>query len=468
MSRRATRSSVLIGVSLAVSLAASPALGLPAGFSKQADRLLASSYPADGPGVSVVITEHGDVVYEATRGLADIRRRIPITPTTVFRMGSITKQFAAATVLQLAAEGQIRLNEAISTYLPDYPNGRSITVAELLNHTSGIQDYTEIPNWMVEANANRPYTTQQLIGVFKDMPPRFQPGEKWEYDNSGYILVGALIEVVTHKPWYEVVQERITQPLGLSTIRYGKDEPRIAAMATGYTKGSRGVAPSMKIDMSVPGAAGSLVGTPRDLARWADALHHGKVVNSSYYARMIAPTKLNNGSTVPYAFGLENGVLRGHSTIGHAGSIFGFATDSLYVPDQDLFVAVFTNSDSPQTPVETTTRRLTAMAVGSPFPTFSKVAFDPKKVVPMLGVYKFKEVTRVFAMRHGKLFTKRSDGPEAEAFYAGRDRFFYGPTDLSWFKIGKDAQGRLVFQRHANGADEIDIGVRVPPAGRTF
>lgn len=466
MRRQARRSPILVGVSVIASLSGSQAWGLPSGFARQADRLLTSSYPADGPGASVVITEHGKIVYEQTRGLADIGRRIPITPATVFRMGSITKQFAAATVLQLASEGRIKLNDPISTYLPDYPNGRSITVAELLNHTSGIQDYTEIPNWMVEANTNRPYTTQQLIAVFRDSPVRFQPGEKWEYDNSGYILVGALIEAVTHKPWYIAVQERITQPLGLATIRYGKDEPSIAAMATGYTKDKKGVAPSMKIDMSVPGAAGSLVGTPRDLARWADALHHGKVLNAGYYVRMIAPTNLNDGSTVPYAFGLENGVLRGHATIGHGGGIFGFTTDSLYVPDQDLFVAIFTNSDSPQTPVETATRRLAAMAVGSPFPTFKKVAFDPKKVAPLLGVYKFKDVSRQFAMRHGKLFTKRSDGPEAEAFYAGQGKFFYGPTDLSWFKIRKDEQGRFVFERHPDGADEIDLGVRAPTRGR--
>jgi CubicO group peptidase (beta-lactamase class C family) len=212
--------------------------------------------------------------------------------------------------------------------------------------------------------------------------------------------------------------------------------------------------------MSVPGAAGSLVGTPRDLATWADALHHGKVVAPGYYQQMIAPTKLPDGSTVPYAFGLENGEVRGHPTIGHGGGIFGFTSDTLYLPREDLFVAVFTNSDTPQTSVETTTRRFAALAVGSPYPTFRKVPFDAKALAPMLGVYKFKDAERVFGMRHGKLFTKRNDGDETAVLYAGRDRFFYGSGELSWFAIRKDAQGKFVFERHAEGAEDIDLGVR--------
>ena len=451
---------VLVAAAVAVLVTANPAHALPPGFAQQANALLAHSYPADGPGASVVITEHGKIVYEGIRGLADVGAKRPITPATVFRLGSITKQFASATVLQLAAEGKLNLSDPIAKYLPGYPNGQAITVAELLNHTSGIQDYTEIPGWMIEANTGRPYTTQQLIAVFKDLPPPSKPGEKWAYNNSGYILVGAVIEAVTKKPWYEAVEERILRPLGLSTIRYGVDEPRIAAMATGYTKTKEGVAQSMKIDMSVPGAAGALVGTPADLAAWADALHHGKVLAPAYYQRMIAPTRLPDGSTVPYAFGLENGEVRGHPTIGHSGGIFGFVTDSLYLPREDLFIAVFTNSDSPQTSVETTTRRLAAMAIGAPYPTFSGLPFDVKKVGPMLGVYKFKDAERIFGMRKGKLFTKRSDGDEMPVFYAGHDRFFYGPGELSWFAIRRDAHGKFLFERHADGAEDIDLGVR--------
>ena len=453
---------LLIAAAMAVA-AASPALCLPTGFSDHANDLLAKSYPAGGPGASVVVTDHGKIVYLGARGLADIAAKRPITPTTVFRLGSITKQFASATVLQLAAEGRIKLSAPIATYLPAFPNGRAITVAELLNHTSGIQDYTEIPGWMVEANIGHPYTTEQLIAIFKDQPVHSKPGEKWAYNNSGYILVGALIEAVTHRPWYEVVEQRIVKPLALSTIRYGADEPRIAVMARGYTKVGKGVAPSLKIDMSVPGAAGSLIGTPADLATWANALHHGKVLAPAEYARIIAPTKLPDGSTVPYAFGLENGYVRGHATIGHSGGIFGFTTDSLYLPHEDVFVAVFTNSDSPSTPVEVTTLRLAAMAVGRPFPTFRKTRFDANAVRPMFGIYKFKDAQRIFGLRRDRLYTKRDDGDEQAVMFAGHNQFYYGSNQLSWFAIREDGPGKYVFERHPDGADDIDLGVRTGP-----
>ena len=171
------RSEYLVGAALVMLAAAAPARALPTGFKAKADALLAHSYAADGPGASVVISEGGKIVYQGQRGLADIAAKRPITPATVFRIGSITKQFSAAVVLQLAAEGKLKLSDPLSKYLPDYPNAAGITVEQLLNHTSGIQSYTGIPGWMVEANTNRAYTTEQLTAVFKDLPAPSKPGE---------------------------------------------------------------------------------------------------------------------------------------------------------------------------------------------------------------------------------------------------------------------------------------------------
>jgi D-alanyl-D-alanine carboxypeptidase len=457
------RQSILIGAALAAVAFAAPAIAVPPGFARHADALLNSSYPADGPGASVIVTEHGKIVYQGTRGLADLAAKRRITPATVFKIGSMTKQFAAATILQLAAENKIKLSEPIERYLPNYPNGRAITIAHLLNHTSGVQDYLEIPGWVTEANIARAYTTQQLIAEFQAFPAHSKPGEKWAYTNSGYILVGALIEAVTHKPWYHAIDERIFRPLALSSMGYGGDTASISALATGYTQGEKDQTMAMRTDMSVAGAAGALVGTPSDLAVWADALHHGRVVKAPFYAQMIAPTILADGSTVPYAFGLENGDVRGHPTIGHGGEIFGFTTFGLYVPGNDLFVAVYSNSDGPQTPVETTTRRLVAMAVGSPYVPFVAMPFDVRTVEPMLGVYQFKDAARIFGMRDGKLFTKRDGGTEMPVFYAGQNHFFYGPSELSWFAVRKDVSGKFIFERHANGSDEIDAGILTAP-----
>lgn len=458
--------SMLAGGAAATILLASSAMALPPGFKVKADRLLAAAYAADGPGASVAISEHGKIVYVGTRGLANVAAKKPITPHSVFRIGSITKQFASAVVLQLSAEGKLKLSDPLSRYLPTYPNGAAITVAELLNHTSGIQSYTNIPGWMTEANFAHAYTTDQMIAVFKDLPAPSKPGQAWSYNNSGYFLVGALIEKVTGKPWYQAVDERIVKPLGL-TMRYGGDEPRIAAMATGYSEDDHGVALAKHIDMSVPGAAGALDGTPSDLARWGYALHHGMVVAAPYYAQMIAPTKLPDGSVKPYGFGLENGTLRGQPTIGHSGGIPGFSTDSLCVPAEELFVAVYANSDQPKTSPESIVRRLAALAIGKPFPTFTATKLDAAAMKPLLGVYQFKDAKRTLFERDGKYFTRRDDGPESEVFAAKGNRFFYGGDELTWFAVIKNAAGKMIYQRHNNGEDEIDPGTWIGPVPAT-
>ena len=454
-----TKGVFLMAASIAAMAAAVPTLALPPGFKEKADALLAASYPADGPGAAVVISENGQIVYRGARGLADIDAKRPITPQTVFRIGSITKQFSAAVVLQLAAEGKIKLSDPVSKYFPDYPQpGAGATIAQLLNHTVGIQSYTSIPGWMVEANTNKAYTTEQLMAVFKDLPAPSKPGEKWDYNNSGYVLVGALIEKVTGNRWSDEIERRITKPLGLATIQDGVAEGKVAAMAKGYSAGEKGVEPARKLHMSVPHAAGALIGNAEDLAKWGNALHHGKVVPQPYYTQMITAAKLADGSDTPYGYGLFPGKLRGLAELGHSGGIFGYSSDSSYVPSKDLFVAILTNSDRPQTDPGMVMRRLSALAIGKPYESFDTVALDKAAVEPLLGVYEFKSAKRTISLVDGKLTAQRDDGPPAELFAAGNGRFHYGSDNLSWFELKRDPAGKHVMSFRLNGEDEIEVG----------
>ena len=161
----------------AVAVVASPASAVPADLRQKVDAYLEDAFAADRPGVAVIVTDDGETVYSAGRGLADMESGTPITPQTVFRIGSITKQFTAAIILQLVDEGRISLDDPLSRFLPDYPQpGAGATVAQLLNHTVGVQSYTGIPGWMVEGNTNRPYTTQEMIALFRDLPAPSRPG----------------------------------------------------------------------------------------------------------------------------------------------------------------------------------------------------------------------------------------------------------------------------------------------------
>lgn len=457
------KSASIWGAGAALLGVSAPAAAVPQDFVANADKIVAQAWPSDGPGAAVIVTEGGKPVFERGRGLADIEAKRPITPGTVFRMGSITKQFSAAVVLQLVAEGKLSLDDPLSKFFPDYPQpGASATVRQLLNHTVGVQSYTGIPGWMVEEKTNKAYTTEQMIAEFRDLPSPSKPGEKFAYNNSGYVLVGAVIEKVTGKPWHEVVDERIAKPLGLTTIRYGVLESETPNMATGYTERDGKVAPSLKIHMSVPHAAGALIGSVQDLAKWNAAFHAGKVVPQPYYAQMIAPTVLPDGEKSPYGFGISNLDVRGRDAVGHGGGIFGFSTDSVYLPKDDVFVAVFGNSDDPKTDPGMVMRKLAALAVADPFPSFKKAAVDPATLEPWFGVYEVEDGERRFFARDGKLFTRRTGGSELEVLPAGNNRFFYD-NSLTWFEISRDDKGVPVMAMYQQGSTKPEMSKRAGP-----
>lgn len=451
---------------LALLLASTNASAISPGFKAKADALLAKAYATNGPGAAVIVTENGQTIYTAGRGMADIAAKRPITPATVFRIGSITKQFTAATILRLAEQGKLSLDDPLSKFLPDYPApGSTATVRQLLNHTSGVMPYTAIPGFMTEANTNKPYTTPQLIAVFKNIPSPSKPGQQWAYNNSGYVLLGAIIEKVSGKPWDEAVGGLVAGPLKLASIRSGIGEETIPGMAKGYTEGEHGQQLAGKIHMSVPGGAGALVGTVADLATFGNALHNGKLLSPASYDGMTGTTTTSDGKTAPYGYGIESGDIRGRRELGHSGGIFGFSTDSVYLPKEKVFVAVFANSDSPTADTGTVTRRLAALAMGDPYPTLAKAALDFKAVEPMFGVYKFNDTERTFFARGGKLYTKRAGGGEIEAYSAGGNKFFYGPDDLTFFEVTRVAKGmKLVFHREGNPKGAIGIRTGPVPA----
>jgi CubicO group peptidase (beta-lactamase class C family) len=447
-------------------LGAGPVLAQPADLRARADEILRASYPADGPGAVVVITRGGRTLYTAGRGLADGEARTPIGPQTVFRFGSITKQFTAAAILQLVEQGRISLDDPISRFFPDYPQpAASVTVRQLLNHTSGIQSYTAIPGWMVEANTARPHSTAEMMALVRDLPPRTPPGEAWAYNNSGYVLLGAIIEQVTGRPWYRAV-ERMAGRLGIRSIGYGAERESGRRMARGYTVADGRVVPAPRIHMSVPHGAGGLVGSVGDLARWAHALHGGRVLSPQLYAAMTAPASLSGGRTYPYGFGVRFDRLRGRETIEHGGAIFGFNTESIYIPSEDVFVAVLANSDAPATAPSLVARRLAALAIGRPYRAFTRAEVDPGTLAPLFGFYRIGETgaNRRFFARDGKLYTMRDDGsPEREVLAAGDDHFFY-PDSFNWFRIQRRPDGAHVMEMHQGGEDAAELSTRTGDA----
>jgi CubicO group peptidase (beta-lactamase class C family) len=184
----------------------------------------------------VIVVKDGRTLFRRAYGMADLELGVPLQPDMVFRLGSITKQFTAVAILMLAEEGKLSLQDPIEKHLPGYPTqGHVITVEHLLTHTSGIQSYTDMPGWMT-SRILAPMTVQELIDGFKKEPMQFAPGTRWVYNNSAYVLLGAIVEKASGKTYEAFVRERIFQPLGMSSSHYDSSEPIIPRRAPGYTR----------------------------------------------------------------------------------------------------------------------------------------------------------------------------------------------------------------------------------------
>ena len=335
----------------------------PALTTAQIDAAIGQAYQPHEPGAVVLVAKDGKTVFRKAYGLADVARGTPMTPDMQLRLGSITKQFTATAILLLVDEGKIKLADDITRFIPDYPTrGKRITVEQLLNHTSGIASYTAQPDFA--AHMTEDFTVAGMIDRFKNLPLDFEPGSSYRYNNSGYFLLGAIIEKVAGLAYADFLEQRIFQPLGMNDTAYEGKQHGKAAFVAGHTRGDQGFAPSAPLSMTQPYAAGALVSTVDDLARWDVAVASGKLLKPATWQKAFAKTTLTNGKVSDYAFGWANGTVRGVPTIEHGGGINGFNAYALRVPSAHVYVVVLRNTDSGTTNPETVARKLAALAVG--------------------------------------------------------------------------------------------------------
>ena len=431
----------------------------PSEIASEAEALLARAVAADGPGMAVLVARGDEVLYRGARGMASIELDVPLSPDHVFRIGSVTKQFAAAGLLKLVDDGKVALDDPLTRFLPDYPKGDAVTVAQLLNHTSGIQSYTSIPGYMGQ-EIRRDLDTEALIAVFRDKPAPFAPGSSWDYNNSGYVLVGAVIEKASGKGWSTYLHEALLQPLALTHTRDGATRQIIPGHATGYSSDGNGVVQAGLLSMTQPHAAGALVSTVDDLWRWNRALHGGKVLSADSYTRMTTPEGQAAEAGRNYGYGIFRTTVRNRTAFEHGGGIHGFVSSLLYLPDSGVSVAVLRNSDGPGgAGVGTVARKLAAFAIGDPYPGGERVAVPDAELKALEGVYRRDaDNSRVLRFNDGVLSSQRSGGTLFELVPLGNDRFGFGDDSLSTFTIQRDAAGTvsgLRFYPEGEGDGEI-------------
>ena len=304
------------------------------------DAFLSRRFAPDEPGAAIVVIKNGETLLRAAYGMADLERGLALEPGATFRLGSLTKQFTAVAIMVLAERGKLSVADDIREFLPSYPaQGKSITIERLLTHTSGIRNYTDDENF--RRLMAQDMSVEDMIDRFKTAPLQFEPGSKFAYSNSGYFLLGAIIERISGVSYAAFMADEIFEPLGLRCTACDGFERVVAPKAVGYSRKR----PAAATSMTQPFSAGALISNIDDLARWDAAISAGRLLSAESWKQVFTPVKLNNGRTTNYAYGWGAAPLRSRRIFEHGGGIPGFVTHAIRVPDEKLYVAVLANDD---------------------------------------------------------------------------------------------------------------------------
>lgn len=338
----------IVSAVLAVALlGASAPVPLTPALQKRIDTVvnaaLARQYVA---GAQVAVVENGRLVYTKGYGYRNLDDRVPVDARTAFAIGSVSKQFAAASIMLLQEEGKLNVEDSLAKYLPNAPHANEETLYNLLTHTSGIVGYTEIPNF--DDKMPVPTTPDAIVATIAKEPLAFTPGTKWEYSNTNYVLLGMVVAKVSGESYQQFLQDHIFGPLGMKRAWFTRSERIYADTARGYSEFMLGlpIEHAWPADFSWFDAAGALTMSAADLARWDIALDGGRVVRPADFKRMSTSAILANGKATNYGFGLMIGSTYGHRAVVHDGLVSGFRAENLTFPQDRAAIVLLTNGDN--------------------------------------------------------------------------------------------------------------------------
>lgn len=294
------------------------------------------------PGVSIAVVRDGRVVLAKGYGLADAEQDVPATADTVYQLASVTKTFTASAVMMLAGDGKLGLEDKVADRVKGLPDAwKDVTVRHLLTHTSGIKSYTSVDGF--DEMLRRDFAPREILDLVAKEPLEFPPGGRWAYSNTGYFLLGMVIEEASGKPYAEFMAERIFRPLGMSRTRVNDLKAIIPGRARGYGRDGEALVNGEYVSPSQPFSAGALVSTVADLAKWDAALSAGTLLDRATLDAMWTAAKLGGGGEADYGLGWQVTTTNGHRTVAHGGGIPGFSTQVARYPDDKLGVIVLTN-----------------------------------------------------------------------------------------------------------------------------
>jgi CubicO group peptidase (beta-lactamase class C family) len=388
-------------------------------------------------GMSVAVLRAGDTLVLKGYGKADLELDVPTPANAVYEIGSVTKQFTAAALLLLEAEGKLSLEDDVTKHLPDYPTaGQRLPLRRLLDHSSGIKGYTELPAFRELMARKMP--KDSLVAIFRQAPVDFAPGAGMIYNNSAYFLAGLVIEKVSGMSYADFVAKRFFEPLGMTASHYCDERRIVKNRAHGYDAGPDGqLLLKAYLDHTWPYAAGSLCSTAGDLGAWLHALHTGRVLSERAYRSLITPDTLTDGTRLRYAKGVALMSIAGHRAIEHGGGINGYLSESIWLPDQRAAVVVLINTAGPVGADD-----VGAAIVRAVFGSREQVA---AKSIADLSAYsgtfqgpsRGSSLTLTFSADSGQLIMRAGrEGEVSRLTYVGDDTFVRGNERVTFLRDG--------------------------------
>ncbi len=380
---------------------------------KQLHRLIAERYKTIAPGCVVLVARKGKIIYEEAFGSANIELDVSMKPEMIFRIGSITKQYTSVAILQLVEQGKISLLDSVQKYVKDYPHKVStITIENLLTHTSGIKEYQAI-NDTTPNGERKDYTPKQGVDFFKNEPLEFEPGTQFKYSSSNYFLLGYIIELVTGKSYQEYLKENIFKGADLKNTYYNQQEEIIPGRVTGYAKYDSTLENADYLSMTTAYAAGALMANVEDLFKWHEALYKHELINQELLNKATTSFKLKDGTSTGYGYGWYVNQIDSSKTVEHAGAIDGFRADEIYLPGEDVFVATLFNCLEYKNNWIQLSNDIATLSIGKSLQDGIKVNNAVLKTY--IGTYKYlgdskiNQSLRIYE-KDGKLFCDLSNG----------------------------------------------------------
>jgi D-alanyl-D-alanine carboxypeptidase len=422
------------------------------------DAIAAEALKRPLAGMSVAVGRGGAVLLAKGYGFANVELEARARAETVYHIDSINKFITAAAILKLADEGRLDLDDDLGRWVPGlFTSERPIRIRHLLSHTSGLPSFTSLPGAAERERLDLSH--EEVLAPVRFAPVHFAPGEGWRYCNTGFYLLGMVIEQVTGQSYAEYMRKQLFEPLGMADSAYGEPRPLIKNRASGYEVEEGRLVNGPLMSWRLPFSGGGIVSTALDLLKWTDGLAHGRVLKAASVERMWSPSHLNDGSAIDYGLGTRLGTLSGHRMVGHTGNGGGFRNVLLYFPEDDLTVAVLTNTDAGNT--VGVAARIARAVLRLPDEPRPERPLPAGAGMPYSGTYESDEGRVTFFERDGALRFREKDEDIAGTplVYLGDGIFQIpgGPEGRFIMKWGR-ARANVIY----NDGLFVDVMMRVP------